>query len=111
MSPDVFKTFNGYDNRFWGWGGEDDEFYLRIRKAAKMPIIQPLLKTTLFDMLSHLKFSEEHNQPNPKRFRLIKSYKQGSVSKNGLEQLDYDLIEKRHCQIYTHLNVDLHAPK
>ena len=80
MSPELFREFNGYDNRFWGWGGEDDEFYNRIRKAARISIIQPPPKSTLFDMLSHGKLSEPDNQPNPKRFRLIKGYKQGSAT-------------------------------
>ena len=111
MSPDLFREFNGYDNRVWGGGGEDVEFYNRIRKAARLPIIQPAPKSTLFDMLSHGKLSEPDNQPNPKRFRLIKGYKQGSASKNGLEQLDYTRKELRYCGIYTHLMVDLNAPK
>ena len=109
MSPELFQKFNGYDNRFWGWGGEDDEFYLRIRKAAKLSIEQPSQKSTLFDMLSHGKLSEEHNQPNPKRFRLIKSYKQGYVSNHGLKQLVYERLKISYCGLWTHLFVDLKA--
>jgi hypothetical protein len=29
MTPDTFRTINGYPNNFWGWGGEDDELLLR----------------------------------------------------------------------------------
>jgi xylosylprotein 4-beta-galactosyltransferase len=28
-----FEKLNGLSNLFWGWGREDDEFYLRIRQA------------------------------------------------------------------------------
>lgn len=30
-SPAVYRAFNGYTNRFWGWGAEDDEFFNRLR--------------------------------------------------------------------------------
>ena len=29
-----FETMNGMSNKYWGWGLEDDEFYVRIRDAG-----------------------------------------------------------------------------
>ncbi|XP_053406846.1 beta-1,4-galactosyltransferase 7-like [Mercenaria mercenaria] len=29
-----FKMVNGMSNRYWGWGREDDEFYVRLKKAG-----------------------------------------------------------------------------
>lgn len=29
VTIDQFKRINGYSNQFWGWGGEDDDFYQR----------------------------------------------------------------------------------
>lgn len=29
-----YKQLNGMSNKYWGWGLEDDEFYLRIKDAA-----------------------------------------------------------------------------
>lgn len=36
-----FDTMNGMSNRYWGWGLEDDEFYVRI-KDANLPIKRPI---------------------------------------------------------------------
>ena len=29
-----FHQINGYPNRMWGWGGEDDELYKRVTKKG-----------------------------------------------------------------------------
>ncbi|VDM34580.1 unnamed protein product [Hydatigera taeniaeformis] len=33
ISRESYKLINGFSNRFWGWGQEDDEFGLRMREA------------------------------------------------------------------------------
>merc|ERR1719479_427048 len=32
MTVDQFKTVNGYSNKFWGWGGEDDDMTNRLKQ-------------------------------------------------------------------------------
>ena len=29
----AYRHVNGFSNRFWGWGGEDDDLYRRVRSA------------------------------------------------------------------------------
>ena len=34
MSTKDFKKVNGYSNKYWGWGGEDDDMRQRIKSAG-----------------------------------------------------------------------------
>lgn len=36
----IFQFINGLSNRYWGWGVEDDELYLRL-KEKKIKIFRP----------------------------------------------------------------------
>ena len=31
-----YRRINGFPNRFWGWGGEDDDLYVRFVKRKKI---------------------------------------------------------------------------
>ena len=33
FTEEAFRSINGYSNRYWGWGGEDDDLYHRMRKV------------------------------------------------------------------------------
>jgi beta-1,4-galactosyltransferase 1 len=33
LNREQFRRANGFSNDYWGWGGEDDDFY--IRQAQK----------------------------------------------------------------------------
>ena len=32
ISVEQFRQVNGFSNQYWGWGGEDDNFYIRVMK-------------------------------------------------------------------------------
>ena len=34
-----FETINGFPNNFWGWGGEDDEMYKRVKEQGYQPTV------------------------------------------------------------------------
>ena len=37
LRPELFRAVNGFSNAFWGWGHEDNEFYLRLRACGLRP--------------------------------------------------------------------------
>jgi xylosylprotein 4-beta-galactosyltransferase len=39
LKKEHFQMTNGLSNKYWGWGREDDEFYVRMRdKHLKVPL-------------------------------------------------------------------------
>ena len=51
ISRDQFFEVNGFSNRFWGWGGEDDNFLFRCLFAGLQPCRR---KNFFYRELSHL---------------------------------------------------------
>jgi len=40
-----FELVNGMSNKYWGWGLEDDEFYVRLKEAG-LNVSRPVNITT-----------------------------------------------------------------
>lgn len=45
FSREDFIAVNGMSNKYWGWGLEDDEFYVRLREAG-LNLTRPTNLTT-----------------------------------------------------------------
>ena len=52
ITKDHFLLVNGFSNAFFGWGGEDDDIYNRI-KHQKLKITRYPLTIARYAMLSH----------------------------------------------------------
>ncbi|XP_063233017.1 beta-1,4-galactosyltransferase 7 isoform X2 [Bacillus rossius redtenbacheri] len=62
LTREHFERVNGMSNKYWGWGLEDDEFYVRL-KEAKLNISRPAnITTTKENTFKHL-----HNRARRKR--------------------------------------------
>ncbi|KAL1521480.1 hypothetical protein AB1Y20_021142 [Prymnesium parvum] len=54
LRASVFQALNGFSNQFWGWGHEDNEFYLRLRQCGLPPSHAP----EVVSCMKHLDCSE-----------------------------------------------------
>ncbi|XP_055852877.1 beta-1,4-galactosyltransferase 7 [Episyrphus balteatus] len=85
-----FQLMNGMSNRYWGWGLEDDEFYVRI-KDAELEVTRPKnIGTGVNDTFRHI-----HNRLHRKR-DTQKCFNQKEVTRKrdrqtGLDTLQYNI--------------------
>ena len=56
-----FKKCRGMGNKFWGWGREDDEFFLRM-KDQKLTVNRPQGVTTGYNTYRHVHDKERRKR-------------------------------------------------
>lgn len=64
LTEDHFRKTRGFSNRFFGWGGEDDDMYLRLT-WANLRIRRPEGGVARYAMLKHGR--DTGNEINPAR--------------------------------------------
>ncbi|XP_067628510.1 beta-1,4-galactosyltransferase 7 [Eurosta solidaginis] len=93
-----FEKVNGMSNKYWGWGLEDDEFYVRIRDAG-MRVTRPEgIKTGVNDTFKHI-----HNRYHRKR-DTQKCFNQKEVTRKrdretGLSTVKYKILKVHEMSI------------
>ncbi|KAL6744143.1 hypothetical protein Aduo_017108 [Ancylostoma duodenale] len=98
-----FLNVNGFSNRFWGWGGEDDDMYARIISAG-YKVERYNTSIARYKMIKHGRDSA--NPVNPCRYKLLNKTKR-DWRNDGLSSLRYKLLNVTLEPLYTHILVDL----
>ncbi|CAH1801206.1 unnamed protein product [Owenia fusiformis] len=103
VSREQYIRFNGYSNEFWGWGGEDDDLFLRINEAGYI-IQRPSSNIGRYKMIRHL----GNPVVNDMRYELV-SNRAASIhgGLDSLQDIDCRLIESRDDKLYTTLLIDV----
>lgn len=96
-----FRATNGFPNNFWGWGGEDDELYLRAREAH-LRIIKPR-KGTIEDLENlslgaKMAVLRKTKEKFMLKYEMMNTHK-ATWRKNGLGQLKYNIVKESRCQV------------
>lgn len=98
ISPYHYKYVNGFSNRFWGWGAEDDEFRNRLLKRR----VRLQSRQCRFECLPHprpVNWPDYHElkktgQPLPedfKRYEVNMSFARNPDLNEGLSTVDYTI--------------------
>ncbi|XP_060646877.1 beta-1,4-galactosyltransferase 7 [Drosophila nasuta] len=87
-----FQKMNGMSNQYWGWGLEDDEFFVRIRDAGLQVTRPQNIKTGINDTFSHI-----HNRHHRKR-DTQKCFNQKEMTRKrdhntGLNNVNYKILK------------------
>lgn len=100
MTVDQFRAVNGFSNKFWGWGGEDDDMSNRIKFHGFFISRYPA-NIGRYTMLSHKK-----DEPNPRRYQYLHEGKKRFKS-DGLTSVKYRTLDIQLRRLYTWVYVDL----
>ncbi|XP_034832990.1 beta-1,4-galactosyltransferase 1-like isoform X1 [Maniola hyperantus] len=100
ISSKQFKTINGMSNKYFGWGGEDDDLYTRL-EAHNIDITRFEPSTSQYHMASHTS-----QQKGQKTNELLQNAKE-RMSSDGLNSLKYTQVATVLHPLFTHIMVDL----
>ena len=85
---------------FWGWGGEDDELYMRLKKKGFEPT-NLSINQGMYRALSH-----SPAIANEDRFKILKE-SQKCVNPLGLKECKYNVTDIIQTELFTHIKVML----
>lgn len=101
ITLDQFKVINGLSNDFWGWGGEDDDFYRRMKVKGLQPIHLPP-EQGKYQALGH-----KQAEASKDRFKVLQEGQKRTVRARGLMQTSYEVKQVIQTGIFTHIKVTL----
>ncbi|CAL4111534.1 unnamed protein product, partial [Meganyctiphanes norvegica] len=104
MTSDQIEKVNGWSNRYWGWGGEDDDMWRRIA-LENMAVWRLPPQIARYKMLGH------KPQPRNEKSRDLVTKFTGDHPKDGLNSLKYKLLNVTKYDLYTSLIVDISLNK
>lgn len=91
ITGEQFQICNGFSNKYFGWGGEDDDFWKRL-VFKKIKIKRLDTKTGRYTALSHGK--DVLNPPNPERHKLLRN-SVGRIKTDGLSTTKFEIVSSK----------------
>jgi len=104
ITPNHYRRSNGHSNRFWGWGGEDNDMEYRIAFAG-LNISSVPLEIGRYQMITH-KASFKFSHGQKEHIKLEKNAKSRAKS-DGLSDLSYKLHSCKKEKYYTKFMIDI----
>ncbi|XP_034313784.2 beta-1,4-galactosyltransferase 4 [Magallana gigas] len=100
LTREQYEAVNGFSNEFFGWGGEDDDFYNRVA-WSQMSVYRSINDVGRYSALHH-----KPAVANPKRIDIISKGKE-RMWKDGLISLKYGIIQKTYKKLFIHIIVKI----
>ena len=98
----VFRRANGYSNRFFGWGGEDNDFDRRMRAVG----VNMVKSNTSIGRYRNTKVAHRRSGVSVDRCTILHYTKQ-SGKVEGLPTVRYRTLESKSTELYTYVKLDL----
>ncbi len=98
-----FLGANGYPTVYWGWGGEDDDMYLRVNKKLKKTITRYPVEIARYKMIRS--YNHTSGKANPDRHTIL--YSKYDYNQDGINTTHYKLHSLIFYKLFTFINVTL----
>ncbi|XP_023338883.1 beta-1,4-N-acetylgalactosaminyltransferase bre-4 [Eurytemora carolleeae] len=107
MAIDLYdiKKFNGLANSFYGWGGEDDDLYHRL-KSSNTSIIRKPANIARYLMLQHDSAVE-----SPELKSVMEMSSKDKLMNEGLNNIEYKIKDVHETPLYTLIQAELPGPR
>jgi hypothetical protein len=102
-----FEAINGFSNEFWGWGGEDDDFALRLRHFG---IDVNHEREGRYFSLPHTRPSNQGPGTASHNRNVARLNGRYDYQTDGLNNSSYRVLTRRQTRYYTHWVVDVGLP-
>ncbi|KAH9491791.1 Beta-1,4-galactosyltransferase 2 [Bulinus truncatus] len=103
LTRDQYLKVNGNSNLYTGWGGEDDDLFVRVQNK-NFTTARYDVNTAKYDTFNHSR--DEGNEVNPLRYVLLK-YAQKRQDVEGLNTVQYKVLGVKVELLYTWITVSL----
>ncbi|XP_037513474.1 beta-1,4-N-acetylgalactosaminyltransferase bre-4 isoform X1 [Rhipicephalus sanguineus] len=104
VTKEQMLRVNGYSNKYWGWGAEDDDMSYRLQKYGYKIFRRPQT-VARYATLAHVK-----SKPSDQRMGLLKNWA-SRITTDGLNSLKYKRLDMKFNKLYTWILADLREPK
>jgi hypothetical protein len=98
-----FLGANGYPTVYWGWGGEDDDMYLRVTKKLNTTITRYPIEIARYKMIRT--YNHTSGKANPDRHTILGS--KYNYNFDGINTTNYTLNRIVFYRLFTLINVTL----
>merc|ERR1719394_968730 len=100
ISRKHYNQLDGMSNKYWGWGLEDDEFFVRVRQA-NLPIQRPKgIRSGRSGAFTHVHSAKKRQRDNAKCYNQRNATRRRD-KQTGLSTVFYKVSAKRHLTIDT----------
>ncbi|XP_061591608.1 beta-1,4-galactosyltransferase 4-like [Cololabis saira] len=106
LTREQFQKVNGFPNLYWGWGGEDDDLYTRVR-LHNMKIVRPPADVARYTMMFHKR--DPGNEINPMRMKLMQQT-HSLMKTDGINSCSYTTQSVERLPLYVNVTVDIGKP-
>ena len=102
-----FEAVNGYDNRYWGWGQEDEDLFLRCLRAGLVPHEDTEGVFCELDNPSEELAERTFLVRRRNRYLMKAGMLERSIGRSGLNDLEYRVVSSDDRGRLWHVRVDI----